>query len=511
MTRPTFSLLYTSARQDQIPRIIQLWESRADRPFQVEWCITCDGGIFHGEWDGTLDWNKLPRHRFKFDCVKNPPHNCTRGWNLAAKISAGKILVLVSDDIVPPEKWDVGILAAVEKNFHTTAPIPEGREIDYEWVMHVDDGTEDKKLTHAIMSRARYEKFGYWFHPSYESMYNDSELWVVAKRDNVIINAKHLLFDHEHFYFYKREQDSVDRQHSSAGRYETGNRLFDWREKNGFPAPANVVPQSKSDYVAYMQVNKDDFFLLEICERLADEGVTKFFFHVPTTTWSGREIGVNDAEPIHLIAAILNKRLGKDAATVFFHTCPFDASLSRIERETHVRNAALYELRKSGNPFILIVDGDELWKSGTLDKVHSLAVEGVQAIGSEMIDVAGMPAYPIDSKGHVATIYVGPDTDLQYCRVPYAPVFHIEGRNIYHFSAVRKTREELFAKMRESGHYDDSRYLFEHWIHNVLPNIKPGARNVHMFDNGSRWPLVRDWDESDWSHIPEPIKVFLKS
>lgn len=515
MNQPTFSLLYTSARQVQIPKVIDLWESRADKPFQVEHCIVTDGGIFHGEWDGTLDWSKLPRNRFKFDAVKNPPHNCTRGWNLAAKMSTGKIIVLVSDDIVPPEHWDTSILEALGNHYKfvdfTFDDAPSATQFSIfkmHWVLHVDDGTEDKKLTHAIMSRAYYEKLGYFFHPLFESMYNDTALWEVAQRDNVIIDARHLLFDHEHFYFWKREQDDVDRQHSSNTRYETGRRVFDWLKSRNFPPPSNQVPKSKADYVAYMQVNKDDFFLLEICTRLMEEGVTKFFFHVPVYSWAGVELSKEDEQAIvHVVSELKNAGA---QVTYWPHIKPPKAGQQRIARETEVRNAALAQMREMGNPFVLIVDGDELWKRGTLDKVHLLASEGAQAIASNMIDVAGLPAYPIDSHDHTALIYIGPDSDFCYCRCPYAPAVHIEGRNIYHFSAVRRTKEELIAKMKGSGHYGEDGYDFEGFIKNKLPNIKPNARNVHIFRDGSRWPVVRDWDSSDWPHIPEPIKLFLK-
>jgi hypothetical protein len=63
--------------------------------------------------------------------------------------------------------------------------------------------------------------------------------------------------------------------------------------------------------------------------------------------------------------------------------------------------------------------------------------------------------------------------------------------------------------MKLSGHYDDKDYHFDEWIERVLPNLRPGMRNVHMFKDGSLWPLTREVTEAEWAAVPDVVKPML--
>lgn len=501
--KPTFSLLYTSAREAQIPDVIRRWVKASDARWDLQFCITTDGGEWRGSWDSTLNKLcvelKIRRSQFIIAAVKKAPFNCGRGWELAAKISSGMILVCVSDDLHPCQDWDMEIIEALIEN---------KADIGHKWVMHVDDGGPEKKLTHPIMSRARYDEVGYFFYPHFASLYNDDEIWRKAERDGVLIDAKHILIKHVHHYFKEREFDAVDAVHSSDSRYDDSKRLFDWLVAKDFPKPLGQVPKGPEDYVCYMQVIKDDFFLLEICKRLIEEGVRKFFFHLPSHGWNGEPADTLFENGVRLLCEQLES-VGCACKYASAYSKPIRGE-TRIQTETRVRNDALREMRSIGWHFALIVDSDELWVKGTLAKVHELAAEGVQAIRVKMRTVAGMPpnAVVIDGKDY-ANCYIGPDTEFHYCRNAVAPMHTIEDVGVYHFSAVRRTKELLIEKMKGSGHYGEAGYNFDKWIEETLPRIAVGEKNLHMHDKVDLWPEGRAWTDEDKSVLPLAIKEFL--
>ena len=41
-----------------------------------------------------------------------------------------------------------------------------------------------------------------------------------------------------------------------------------------------------TDFVCYMQVVRDDFFLYETCKRIFEQGVRMFYFHIPVNLWN---------------------------------------------------------------------------------------------------------------------------------------------------------------------------------------------------------------------------------
>jgi hypothetical protein len=126
-----------------------------------------------------------------------------------------------------------------------------------------------------------------------------------------------------------------------------------------------------------------------------------------------------------------------------------------------------------------------------------------------MVPVLGLPGYPVDGAKDAAMIYLGPGCKFSQCRSSEGDQHIFPKRNVYHFTATRKTMDEIVQKHRESGHYTDSNYDFEGWIRNTLPNVKPGMKRAHMFRPWDTWPLVRDWTPEELAFIPETLKPYL--
>jgi len=189
---------------------------------------------------------------------------------------------------------------------------------------------------------------------------------------------------------------------------------------------------------------------------------------------------------------------------------------SRIKVETRLRNDSLAYLRRQGFQHILVLDSDELWPVGTVAKVREAIRQGVTALACPMIPVIGLPGYPVAGAKDVAVVYMGGSRIFFDCRSP-AGTLHTLPVAIYHFTATRRTRDEIAIKHRQSGHYDDPRYRMEDWIAQVLPVIQPGPAPTlkggqpgwHMFIEHQIWPELRHWTVAELADIPASLHPYL--
>jgi len=95
------------------------------------------------------------------------------------------ILVNVSDDMI------------IEKGFDDV--VREAFENSLDLFLHLPDGFANERLaTMSIMGRDYYNRFGYIYHPSYESVYCDDEAMSVAKILNKYLYVDKHVFKHIH-------------------------------------------------------------------------------------------------------------------------------------------------------------------------------------------------------------------------------------------------------------------------------------------------------------------------
>jgi hypothetical protein len=155
---------------------------------------------------------------------ESAPFNCVKGWNLAASLAKGKVLIAISDDFMPIKQWDARLLAVSDPGW-----------IDRPSVVMVNDCYTSDLCTLSIITKARYDQLGYLFYPGYESMFCDTELTYHAIQDGILIRALHLAFVHHHPDNEMRNRDGVDLVHSSSARYASGGELFKCRKAVRFP------------------------------------------------------------------------------------------------------------------------------------------------------------------------------------------------------------------------------------------------------------------------------------
>jgi hypothetical protein len=510
MKFPRFTLVYTTVRPGFVPQVIEKWMTRASRPHLCNWSITTDADKPEAV-KAVEDAAKQLGGSTLVGKVTDLPGTCVKGWNLAVDLAReanafGDIIIAVADDFDPPVNWDDQLVSVSDANWWL-----EDR------VVHVGDGYNPDIFTLAILTRKRLEKYGYLFYPGYESMFCDTEFTYVAWADKVVIQATHLTFEHLHPDCGKRTRDQNDLHHSSSQRYAVGEMLFKFRQASGFPIDAGprfdstvVCPK---DMAVYIQATKNDFCLFEVCERLYEEGIRSFFFYIPDEYWSGQINAPDDFNQVLEVAQNLMAVFGNDIRVeckvfgIAKHRAP---GRSRIQVETFARNEALDWVRSCGFKHIVIADGDELWRRGLLAELIDVVNDyKPTCVYTGMIPVVGLPGYPIEGAVDKASIYVSEDAVFQECRGTFGAKYELKGHKIFHFTSTRRTMEEIIKKSRDSGHYDDPNYDFEGWIANILPNIKPGMRNVHMYRPYNPWKEVREWSLEEMKEIPPSLFKFL--
>lgn len=496
-----YSLCYTTVRPEYVEKVVNMWRERAILPEEIEIIISTDKD------DPKFKGFRFPngvRHVIQPD----PKGDCVKGWNVAAAAAKGKVMIAVADDFIPPEHWDSKLSSFISQ-------YPQGW--DGEYVVKVSDGYNADLATLGIVTRKRYNRFGWLFYPQYESMFSDTELTHRAMQDGVILNANHLLFEHIHPDAGKRQRDASDMVHASPHRWALGETIFRYRQLRGFPTDVGPVfeasraaAKSLSNYAVYLHTVKDDFCLPEVLTRMRDEGLRKFRIVTPRTYWSGAPTPESDIKQIEAIANTI-KAPDVDIKMVLQDISSLASQArDRTHLETLARNQAFRLFREEGLHHILVVDSDELWRRGLTDTIGEMAASWhPTSIRTGMVPVAGVPGVAIGEAQDRVTVYQHSDTCFQNCRTPFGVPNELLGYDVIHFTATRRSMKDVVTKMRDSGHYGDPDYDFEGFIENKLPNVRLGSTDIHFYRGAQIWPYTRPWTKEEWADIPESIRPHL--
>lgn len=167
---------------------------------------------------------KLPAYTdaYRSMCWQFASNNVVEATNMAAKKATGDILVYLSDDFKCPENWGELILKEFEN---------ENRPL----VLRVDDllqRFDTPIITIPIMNRELYNKLGYFWHPSYKSMFVDEDIYWTAMSIGAVKNCPHLKFQHEHYSNGKAVRDETYVR--SESNWNQGKEVFRRRKIEKF-------------------------------------------------------------------------------------------------------------------------------------------------------------------------------------------------------------------------------------------------------------------------------------
>jgi hypothetical protein len=226
-----FSILHTSARPDKWRAVFDAWHKKADNPRDVEYVLVCDRrwGFDRLPNFDAMDFPAFPNAR----AVWNTGRKCyVDGVNIAAQYGTGDVFIVNADDQFPCEHWDTKLTKAMD---HGCAFQNDGGNFVVEVSTNTTAEHERGILVMPILSRARYEKYGYVLYPAYESMYSDNDFCEMAKRDGAIIDARHLVFPHKHPVFDQAQAwDKAYEQQNRKEAYALGQAVLEKRRESNF-------------------------------------------------------------------------------------------------------------------------------------------------------------------------------------------------------------------------------------------------------------------------------------
>lgn len=157
----------------------------------------------------------------------NPtPSSTVIAINNAAKISSGKVIIVISDDFETLPDWDLKIAEATA-----------GKT---DWILKTQDGTQGWIITLPIMDREYYNRFGYVYNPIYKHMFCDTEMTCVADLIGKKI-VSDLMFKHNHYSVGGIQKDETSVRADNT--WGEGERKFmdRWQKNFGVENPVGKV------------------------------------------------------------------------------------------------------------------------------------------------------------------------------------------------------------------------------------------------------------------------------
>ncbi len=209
------SLVHPSrARLARAEEAIAEWRSHASGTHELEHILSVDAD------DPDVDGYRDLAARWGSRLLVHPNRRMVEAMNRGADAADGDVIVAMSDDFGCPDGWDAALLDAIA-----------GRELA---AVLVNDGINARVLTIPILTRAWYRRLGYVYHPDYISMFADDDLTDVARRDGVLVDARHLLFPHRHCFVALSERDSTYERQNDRRSWWHGWRVYKKRKLEDF-------------------------------------------------------------------------------------------------------------------------------------------------------------------------------------------------------------------------------------------------------------------------------------
>ena len=227
--RPTISILHATFHNRPSPLDVKkCWLERAERPDLIEYIFAMDAD----DEATLLETEGQPR-------IVSPPGEgevtAVRNWNAAAMMSSNDLLVVIADDLSPPQAWDTALTKMIGPLDAAVVP----------FAIKVADSpfVDDTLLRHPVVSRAFYRRFGL-FSNDYRGVYCDNDITLRAFWQSVILDGRSLYLEHRHPAFHAKVT-WTESQHriNNPLDYQRGRAVFEatWSHRHRL-AQIRLVP-----------------------------------------------------------------------------------------------------------------------------------------------------------------------------------------------------------------------------------------------------------------------------
>jgi hypothetical protein len=228
------SVIYpTRERPKQFIDTLTKWQFNAQQNYFIEWIISVDASDkYLSEIERSFQVSKSYFNQqgqpdnMKFIVSDNK--TAIEAINKAAKIAAGDIFIVISDDFDCFYLWDSAL-----------KDVLKGKS---DFVLKTDDEYQPTLVSLPIMDRIFYERYGYIYFPGYSHMFCDQELTAVAIMTGKYLKSN-LKFPHHHYTTGKTPKDAINVKNDYT--WQQGERLFNERLKNNFGITEPVMQYSE--------------------------------------------------------------------------------------------------------------------------------------------------------------------------------------------------------------------------------------------------------------------------
>lgn len=215
-----FSICHpTYLRPEQALAVRDIYLSRARNPMAVEYIF----GIHHDDKE-SLKMLSGFRHTItdKKGCCPNTLE--------PLRASTGKFVMVIADDLFPPDGWDEKIIEALWDHSQKIAD-NDGAACAYPifempFVLNFNDGLRvDGHMCHAFMTRPYLEEMLKDPWPGI-GIFSDNEFTHRARKAGVVIDASQIVFEHRHYSNGKAPIDATYIDQNQKKNYEEGYKLL---------------------------------------------------------------------------------------------------------------------------------------------------------------------------------------------------------------------------------------------------------------------------------------------
>ncbi len=233
----------------------------AERPDQIEYLF-----VFDPADQESAEWLS------RFHHLRIPGDSVT-AWNAGCFATEAPVIVQMSDDFAFPARWDQLILDRIGDYSKPS-------------VLAVSDGVrKDQLLTMAILTRAYWRLDWFLFHPWFQSVYSDDAFTELAYKRGAVIEARDLVFQHNHPIKTGQALDATYANQNSPQRYHDGKKLLeylrtgnDWSHIQGwfnFYSFYDQVARRLKDGDTVCEIGcwlgRSIIFLAQLCSRLGKD------------------------------------------------------------------------------------------------------------------------------------------------------------------------------------------------------------------------------------------------
>ena len=194
----TISIVHPTCRPRIARETRSQWLDLSGEPDSIEYLLCIDTDCVQYPKTKIIKKNSM---EFLYPLVDGRSVGPVEKVNFASQNATSHCILFVADDLSPYKNWDYDI-----KNCTNW---------ENDVVLRISDNTEEtqKKLhpfliINPAISRKRYKKFGYLYHPNFYANFSDNFFSFLAHKDDVVIDENKIVFYHDQSKYIKQENNN---------------------------------------------------------------------------------------------------------------------------------------------------------------------------------------------------------------------------------------------------------------------------------------------------------------